>query len=461
MSAMLNFNEVRFVPWKGKTFTQIVSAIQKNTATIAIGTVTTARISNQNLFKSRPLKIYRREIAANSTPHCNPRQSINIAQFEQPGGLVITKTTYNTGTGLATTKDAQEMNINTNLYQMSAAQCNNAATCLSQQNNARRRVRSAGMIKRNYDQSRNNDTYCTSTQQYLSSRNMTFQQNQYNFIRQGDPTANPGSSAAMQNVYSANGLNHCKRPQISAAIGNNTFSYRWINYNDTAITTTYPVTIPDGYYDLDGLNSQFRAVMTANRHYYITNSNQSKVFLMNIVFNNKTNNLELQCFSNAQYYNNSVAYSVPSGVTWNTAGTLDVPVFIIGANFSGVIGFTPANYPASAINTDQRIQSNTQSSIRPLYVQVHYKPNNAQFAQQGAVDSSTRTARKDYDTITTVGASFATPFGQATANALAYRGTPTGYNLKERMGYPLKCPPKILANGKVVKCCPRRQLNFR
>lgn len=461
MSAMLNFNEIRFVPWKGRTFTQIVSAIQKNTATIAIGTVTTNRISNQNLFKSRPLKIYRREIAANSNPQCNPRQSINIAQYEQPGGVITTNTTYNTGTGLATTKDAQEMNITTNLYQMSALQCNNAATCLSQQNNARRRVRSAGMIKRNYDQSRNNDTYCTSTQQYLSSRNRTFQQNQYNYIRQGNATANPGSNAAMQNVYSANGLNHCQRPQISAAIGNNTFSYRWINYNGTTVTTSYTVTIPDGYYDLDGLNSQFRAVMTTNKHYYVINSNQSKLFLINIVFNNTTNNLELQCFSNSQYYNNSVAYSAPPGVTWNTSGTLNVPVFIIGANFTKIIGFTSGNYPASPQTTNQYIEANTQSSIRPLYVQVHYKPNNTQFAQQGAVDSSTRTARKDYDTITTVGASFTTPYGQATANALAYSGTPTGYNLKERMGYPLKCTPVILANGAISKCRPGRQTHFK
>jgi hypothetical protein len=254
MSALLNFNEIRYFTWKGKTLTQIVSAIQKNTATIALGAPTTKRISNQNLFNPRPLKIYRREIAANSTPHCNPRQSVRIAQFEQPGGTSITNSNNNIGTGLATTEDAQEMNITTNSYQMSASKCNTVATCLSQQNNARKRVRSAGMIKRNYNPATNNDTYCTSTQQYLTARNRTFQQNQYNYIRQGNPTATPGSNAATQNVYSANGLNHCRRTQIAAAIGNNTFSYKWIDGN------TFSVTIADGYYDLDGFNSQFRSV---------------------------------------------------------------------------------------------------------------------------------------------------------------------------------------------------------
>jgi hypothetical protein len=461
MSARLNLNEIRYSTWKGKTFTQIVSAIQKNAATIPMGSVSTARISNQNLFKSRPLKIYRREIAANSTPHYNPRQSIRIAQFEQPGGTVLSKSTYNNCTGLATTEDAQEMNVTTNLYQMSAGKCNNAITCLSQQNNALRRVRSAGMIKRNYNPATNNDTYCTSTQQYLTARNRTFQQNQYNYIRQGNPTAEPGSNAAIQNIYSANGLNHCRRTQVSAAIGNNTFSYRWIDYNGTTVTTQYTVTIPDGYYDLDGFNSQFRAAMTANNHYYITNSNQSKVFLLNIAFSNTSQSVELQCVSNAQYYNNSVAYRTPAGVTWNTAGNSNVPVFIIGANISKVIGFAAGNYPAAPQTTNQYLKANTVSSLQPLYVQVYYKPNNPQFAQQGAVDSSTRTARKDYDTITTVGASYSGPYGRAMANALAYGGAPTGYNLKQRIGYPLMCSPVVSNNGTINKCRPRRQIQFR
>jgi hypothetical protein len=455
MSALLNFNEIRYFTWKGKTLTQIVSAIQKNTATIALGAPTTKRISNQNLFNPRPLKIYRREIAANSTPHCNPRQSVRIAQFEQPGGTSITNSNNNIGTGLATTEDAQEMNITTNSYQMSASKCNTVATCLSQQNNARKRVRSAGMIKRNYNPATNNDTYCTSTQQYLTARNRTFQQNQYNYIRQGNPTATPGSNAATQNVYSANGLNHCRRTQIAAAIGNNTFSYKWIDGN------TFSVTIADGYYDLDGFNSQFRSVMISNKHYYITNSNQSKVFLLNIVFNNTTQNIELQCISNTQYYNNRVAYSAPPGVTWNISANSNVPVFIIGANASNVVGFTPGNYPASPQSANQYLKANTTSSLRPLYVQVYYKPNNPQFAQQGAVDSSTLTARKDYDTITTVGASYSGPYGRAMANGLAYGGAPSGYNLKERMGYPLTCTPVILKNGTVTKCRPGRQFHFR
>lgn len=54
-----------------------------------------------------------------------------------------------------------------------------------------------------------------------------------------------------------------------------------------------------------------------------------------------------------------------------------------------------------------------------------YKPSNAQFAKQGAVDNGTRLAKLKYDTITKNGASFRSAFGDAAANAGKYQG---GYN---------------------------------
>jgi hypothetical protein len=69
-----------------------------------------------------------------------------------------------------------------------------------------------------------------------------------------------------------------------------------------------------------------------------------------------------------------------------------------------------------------------------------YKPSNAQFATQGAVDNGTRLAKLKYDTITKNGASFRTAFGEAAANAGKYQGGYNGsspYFLKSKYNAPL------------------------
>ena len=69
-----------------------------------------------------------------------------------------------------------------------------------------------------------------------------------------------------------------------------------------------------------------------------------------------------------------------------------------------------------------------------------YKPSNAQFAVQGAVDNGTRLAKLKYDTITKNGASFRSAFGEAAANAGKYQGNydgNTAYFIKTKYNPPL------------------------
>lgn len=62
-----------------------------------------------------------------------------------------------------------------------------------------------------------------------------------------------------------------------------------------------------------------------------------------------------------------------------------------------------------------------------------YKPNNMQFATQGAVDNGTRLAKLKYDTITKNGASFRTALGEAAASAGKYHGsTGSPYFIKSK-----------------------------
>jgi len=80
---------------------------------------------------------------------------------------------------------------------------------LSAEYNARRKVRSSGMIRPKYDSKTNRETYNVQAQQYLHQRNRTFEQNQFNNIRIGDANAIPGSSSSLNNIYASNTPQYC------------------------------------------------------------------------------------------------------------------------------------------------------------------------------------------------------------------------------------------------------------
>ena len=169
MSATLNFNQVPYVSWKGRTFSQITSSIQKNTPLVnnistdlLVGS-TDPEGSKGGVKRSRPLplKIYRREIATAPVANCNPRISMSIDEINSPGGYLINPATSNFGSiGLVNTLDPTLPN-DTYEYpgqckaMVQNGMCNDVAT------NARNRVRTSGIVKKNY---------YTSTKQYLFHR---------------------------------------------------------------------------------------------------------------------------------------------------------------------------------------------------------------------------------------------------------------------------------------------------
>jgi hypothetical protein len=121
----------------------------------------TVNVGKQTLFHARPLKIYRREIATiTDLSHCAPRTSVRINEFDMPNGTIIHVSDNVQHNGLVNPLD---INLTSNTSERPGT-C--AETCvLSQADNAKRRVRSSGMIKRKYASDKNNDTYYTSSNQ--------------------------------------------------------------------------------------------------------------------------------------------------------------------------------------------------------------------------------------------------------------------------------------------------------
>lgn len=432
MSALLNHNAIPYIPWKSVPFNQLTTSIQKNK-------------NNQNatdsgiLFRPGPLKIYRREIAANiPTNHPCSRISYSIDEFTRPNGYLVTE---NTDEGLVNTLDIQAPNSKTE--KNTCANPVSAVSC-----NALRRCRSSGMTKRKFNPERSESAYFANTRQYLESRLKTFKQNQYAQVRYEDVSLLSPPTNGNGRFYVPNGVGHCAKVYYDGVA--NPFSYIWID------GTTHTVSIAAGYYDVHDLNAAFRMYMWQQNHYLIQVLSGAAIFLLNIAYNNHYDKVELQVFSTASYPING--YVLKPGVSWSALlhNPETVPQFVIANNaFQELIGFSSGSYPATVttpVTNNQGFISNATHAIHPSHKVASYKPNNVAFAQQGGVSGSSQIQRKKYDTIQTIAASYNHIFGSSVANALSYGVSDQVYTLKSRLGYPMKKTPIVSGTTGDIKC---------
>jgi hypothetical protein len=454
MSSNIGLNEI--ISWKGRTFNQITSYIRKNSGVnpnIDVGT---------NIFNRLPLKIYRREIAVPTEPNCKQGHAMRLDVLNAPGGS-ITNSSVNAG-GLVNKID---FNLTENTSERPGSACD--GVCLSagsSQSNALRRLRSGGMIKKQFDLSTSKQTYYTNSQQYINSRNRGFNQNQFYYTRIGETSSKPGDSLSTNNIYTTNTLTDCKKFYISAATS---FQYKWVreptivNSVNTTPPATVTVAVPAGYYNINDINDVLHNTMIANAHYYRRLDNLSKVFLLEFSFNNTTGLVELvvspisAAIVSANYYGKALItteLNITETNAWTTPTATQTPqITILNNNFKNVIGFANATYPS--VNTNTTVQTFTGASVPLLQSEgnrVYYKPNNPQFAQQGAVTSGSKIARIRYDTITNSASSYRTAFGLHVSNALAYGVPANGYTIKDKIGYPNPNTPTVTTTGEMRFC---------
>ena len=442
--------------WKGNTLYQIIASIQFNK-------MSPVTIAPTNLLRPLPLKIYRKEIITTNSngtsATCSVRPSTSITGLDMPGSTIITSLDRSYNNGLVNTLALETTTLTAEL-----GLCNNAAACfLSPTENARRRVRSAGMMPKKFNLNRNNDHYCSSTKEYLVSRNRTIEQNQYNFFKQSNMGLLPNIGNGKNNIFRPQGLSHCSKPSISAAIGNNTFSYIWID------GTSNTVTIPDGIYDIESLNKVLQDTLIQNTHYFIVAA--VKVFLILFSYDTSTDSIVIVCNPASQDANKQSYFTindVPSNATWSyyinvpsvepysTFGEGEQLPYPLGPTeygatyieipdsiFADLMGFYPGAY-TGGIN-----QAFFQGTIYSKYVTLYYKPNNQAFGTQGAVDSSAYIHRAKYNAVTNYSKTLKTAYGDAVANALAYGVSEQAYTIKDKIGFKQTAVPVIDSSGKI------------
>ena len=425
------------ISWKGKTFNEISSAIKKN-----IGDNGAA--NGKGIFKANPLKIYRRE---RSVFNCTNRTSTSIDVINAPGGTTV-NSIANECKGLRTT-------VEFNLTENKSERPGTSTVCFSAAEHAKRRVRSNGMIKKNYNVNKNNDQYYTNSNQYLESRAKTFSQNQYYNIRKGDVTIEPGSNRSMFNVYASNGISHCPKYIMTKDVS---FSYIWID------NTEHVVNIPEGDHEVGIIRDRLIDTQEANNHYYIDKSrNNQKRFLLDLTYDRNEEKYifisraggkglydeRLGVFDIERNEDGDTLWTNPANhvlpqIKLNSEtelldglgyeGAQNIPPYNVGSEANGKLAFDSGKFEAV---------SNKKAKILPQYTSVYYKPSNFKMGVQGAVDSSARLTRLRYDAITDNAGKYMNAYGKSVGNALAYGVPEGGYTIKDKIGFPLKCTPKF------------------
>jgi hypothetical protein len=199
-----NYAEVPYIAWKGQTFQQVTSSLQRNLPRKDSSSAASAAATRRN-----PLKIYRHEIVTQPTGTTCNRASVTVGDLMDRPGSTIT-TTLIPVRGVQTTLD---INVPSNTTERPGLCSFGKDVCQDMASNALRRVRSAGMVKRNMTNSAV-PKYFTDKQQYLANRGLGYQQNEFHFLRTDVPnvgTVKPGSTTDSTNntFYGNVSLSYC------------------------------------------------------------------------------------------------------------------------------------------------------------------------------------------------------------------------------------------------------------
>jgi hypothetical protein len=449
MSALLGHNPIKCIKWKGTVISQVGSSIQRNIST-------QGDTDFENYRRAMPLKIYRREIAVNAPDCVHSRASASIEEINRPNGYIISSVDVE-GAGYVLETPVPGSKNETGRCIDAASSANCAAI------NARKRVRSSGIIKKKLDPVTGDNTYFTNTKQYLTSRSRTYEQNSYHHVRFDDVLLSSTPSQTKSNIYIPNGISHCPKTQIVE--GSNAISYYWIDASGaTGSNTENTITFEPGYYDLASLNAVVQNTMLLNKHYILDKLTNSPVFLLNFAYNTKTKQIELQLLSTSNYQT-TLMYLPPLSSSWTITANDNrvVTVNFPDTDIQSVFGFSANHYPPLDVNGDLDNSSatnipytnNIPHKVHNSYLQVYYKPSNDRFAQQGGVSSGSMTDRKKYEAITASAASYALPFGRQVANALAYGVQAVTYTQKDKIGFKNTQTPTICKWTGEVTCRQR------
>lgn len=187
---------------------------------------------------------------------------------------------------------------------------------------------------------------------YVSSDNSTYT---YKFPLGSQPTFEKGDKIALDSLSI-----YYSWPSITANNANNTFQYVWLG-------TTVSITIPDGFYTIEDLNSYLQYKMIENQHYLI-DAASNYVYYLN--FSTNTTRYAVQLDVSPIPTSLPTNYSTPWGTgtaAWSFPSTATYPQIVVPSSNSitKIIGFSAGTYPSATTPA-----SSTYSQISDFTPQV-------------------------------------------------------------------------------------------
>ncbi len=146
---------------------------------------------------------------------------------------------------------------------------------------------------------------------------------------------------------------------ILASLGNNTFAYTWYGFGASSVNT---ITIPDGFYDIAGLNSYLQSQMIANGH-YLVDAAGDYVYYLEFATNSTYYSIQFNSYPIPTAL--PVGYSNPAAITFPAVAT--TPQITIAADaFRDIIGFNAGTYPAATQATTYSKLSDYTPQVSPV-----------------------------------------------------------------------------------------------
>jgi hypothetical protein len=149
---------------------------------------------------------------------------------------------------------------------------------------------------------------------------------------------------------------------ISDALNNNKFSYKWFDI-DGNLTQVFNIVIKDGYYNVNNLNEYIQSILVSRGHYLVHEPSGKFVYHIELVTNPVYYTIEMNLYAmmslasaGAIYIKGSTDWGLPNEAT-------TIQVILNSTNlFSSLIGFENGTYPEVS-DTNNYIFSSTKAPV--------------------------------------------------------------------------------------------------
>lgn len=141
---------------------------------------------------------------------------------------------------------------------------------------------------------------------------------------------------------------------------NNVYQYTWYN---NAGASTFTVTMPDGYYEIEDLNAYLQYTLVQNGQ-YLVDANGDFVYYLEIVVNPTYYGTQINAYPIPTAL--PLGWTNPAGMTFPVVASTPQLTVLSTNNFGTVIGFNPGTYPPAPQITNYSVLSQNTPQISPI-----------------------------------------------------------------------------------------------